>query len=93
MRQRQGRGRPGGRLRRRTGTNSSRRHPRQVYVPRSKDGVFGAQSKSFYFRVAKAWNQRTMERGDADKAKKGGRSDKFHQGVRKVNVQNGIIMD
>ena len=37
--------------------------------------------------AAKAWNQRMMERGDASKAKK------FHQGFRKVSVQNGIIMD
>ena len=37
--------------------------------------------------AAKAWNQRMMERGDASKAKK------FHQGFRKVSVQNGIIQD
>ena len=37
--------------------------------------------------AAKAWNQRMMERGDASKAKK------FHQGFRKISVQNGTIMD
>ena len=37
--------------------------------------------------AAKAWNQRMMERGDASKGKKS------QQGVRKITVKDGTIMD
>ena len=48
--------------------------------------------------AARAWNQRMMDRGaDSDKGKgkeKGGRQrEGFHQGVRKINTRNGVILD
>ena len=45
--------------------------------------------------AARAWNQRMMDRGaDSDKGKKGGRHrEGFHQGVRKIDVRDGVIVD
>ena len=48
--------------------------------------------------AARAWNQRMGDRGtDSDKSKgkeKGGRQRAgFHQGVRKINVRDGVIVD
>ena len=48
--------------------------------------------------AARAWNQRMGDRGtDSDKSKgkeKGGRQrEGFHQGYRKINTRNGVILD
>ena len=69
---------------------SSKRHPR---------GYTSDDWKAWKRETAaRAWNQRMMDRGaDSDKSKgkeKGGRQrEGFHQGVRKINTRNGVILD
>ena len=45
---------------------NTRRHPFQLTRLVPKDGKFGAQSNSFYFRVAKEWNGLPTETVDTE---------------------------
>ena len=44
----------------------SRQHKLQVHQPRSNDGVRGAQTNSFYHRVAPIWNNLPKDVAEAE---------------------------
>ena len=44
----------------------TRRHNRQLHEYKARDGVYGPQKNSFYFRTAKEWNNLPADVAEAE---------------------------